>query len=250
MLQLSGYYQSVDQGAAAADIDGIPDESLFVSGDIIRVPAEVSNICGAVALSAATTVTTAQVQTPSLRTKANLDIEPFINAVVFGSPPAITYFPNNPQPLLANESMTFSTNTDHGSATAIYGLVWLCDGPFAPVNGDIFSVRATGAATLSAGAWVNTNLTFFQDLPSGNYDVVGMRARGTNLVAARMVFIGGRWRPGVPAVNVIGDESFDPLRGGRSGILGSFDSNQPPTMDCLGVTDSAQVFILDLIKTS
>ena len=250
MLQLSCYFESVDQGGAAADIAAVPDEALFTSGDIIRVPAEVANICGAVALSAASTVTSAQVQTPSLRTKANLDIEPFVNAVTFGSPPEITYFPNNPQPLMANESMTFNTNTDHGSATAIYGLVWLCDGSLSPVNGDIFSVRATGSASLSAGAWVNTNLTFAQDLPSGTYDVVGMRARGANLVAARMVFVGGRWRPGVPAVNAIGDESFHAIRGGRSGILGSFDSNQPPTMDCLGVTDSSQTFILDLIKTS
>jgi hypothetical protein len=75
-----------------------------------------------------------------------------------------------------------------------------------------------------------------------------MRARGTNLVAARLVFPGGRWRPGVPAVNGIGDADFEPLRHGMSGVLGSFDSNQPPTLDALGVTDSAQTIFLDLIK--
>jgi hypothetical protein len=31
-------------------------------------------------------------------------------------------------------------------------------------------------------------------------------------------------------------------------MLGEFDSNQPPTIDCLGVTDSAQTILLDLIK--
>jgi len=246
--QVIAWYQSVDQGGAAADLNVVPDETLFTSGDIIRVPNEISNAIGAVALSGATTVTSAQLQAPSLRTLANLDIEPFINAIVFGSPPQVDWFGANPVALIGNESLTFNTNTDHGSATGIYGLVWLSDGPAVPVSGESFTVRLTASISLSVGLWVNGNLTFTQDLPFGQYDVVGMRARGTNLVAARLVFPGGRWRPGVPAVNGIGDADFEPLRHGMSGVLGSFDSNQPPTLYALGVTDSAQTIFLDLIK--
>ena len=246
--QLIAWYQSVDQGGASADIDAVPDETLFTSGDIVRVPDEIAMALGAVALSAQTTVTSAQLQSPSLRTLANLDIEPFINAVVFGSPPAVDWFGGNPVVLRGNESLTFNTNTDAGSAGAIYGLIWLGDGAAAPLNAESFTVRVTATASLSVGLWVNSNLTFTQDLPFGQYQVVGMRARGTNLVAARLVFPGGRWRPGVPAVNAIGDEDFKPLRHGMSGVLGEFDSNQPPTIDCLGVTDSAQTILLDLIK--
>jgi hypothetical protein len=248
MFQLSGFYESVDQGAAAADIAAIQDDTLYTSGDILRVPPAISNLVGTVALSAATTVTSAQVQTPSLRTLANYDVSAFINAAVFGTPPVIDWFQNNVMPLVGNESMTFNTNTDHASAIAIYGLVWLSDGNLSPVDGEIFTVRCTGAASLSAGSWVASNLTFTQDLPFGEYQVVGMRAVGTNLVAARLIFPGGSWRPGVPAVNAISDEDFHHLRNGMTGVWDTFDYNQPPTLECLGVTDSAQTIFLDLIK--
>ena len=85
-------------------------------------------------------------------------------------------------------------------------------------------------------------------LPAGQYQVVGMRVQGTNLVAARLVFQGFPWRPGAPAVNVLGDEDNKYFRMGRMGIWGEFDQTSPPTMDCLGVTDTTQVVYLDLIK--
>jgi hypothetical protein len=75
-----------------------------------------------------------------------------------------------------------------------------------------------------------------------------MRARGTNLVAARLVFPAQIPRPGVPAVNAIGDLDAMIFRYGAAGELGSFPHTNPPTVDCLGVTDTAQTFIFDLVK--
>jgi len=145
--------------------------------------------------------------------------------------------------------MTFNTNTDHAAAIEIYGFAWLADTPPSRVNGEIFSVRATAAITLADGVWTNGNLTFSQDLPFGQYDVVGMRAESANLIAARLVFPGGRWRPGVPGANAPADVDAPQFRYGASGVLGSFNSNAPPTLDAIGVTDTAETVILDLIKT-
>jgi hypothetical protein len=183
-----------------------------------------------------------------LRAIANLDVEPVVAAAVFGSPPEQMVHPDSPIPVVENESLNFAVNSNPAAAADHYGLVWLSDGPLAAVKGSIYTVRATGTCALSAGKWINGNLTFSQTLPAGTYQVVGMRARGTNLVAARLVFVGGLYRPGVGAVNALGD--LDPYfaRYGNMGIFGQFDNTTPPTVDCLGITDVAQTFELDLIK--
>jgi hypothetical protein len=250
MQHLTAFYESVDQGGALAAIAAVPDQSLNISGDDVTVPGELPFLAGAACLTAAATLTAAQIQAPSLQALAYPDIDTLVGAVVFGSIPEYSYNPSTARRLVGGEDLQFHTNTDNVGATGIYGLITLIDGPPTPVGGDQFTVRCTGAATLSAGLWVNTNLTFTQNLPFGNYDVVGIRAVGTNLVAARLNFIGGSFRPGVPAVNANGDVGFAPMRHGRSGILGSFNSKALPTLDCLGVTDTAQTIFLDLIRTS
>lgn len=248
MFHLAAYYQSVDLGAVLTAISAVPDQALFTSSNDIRVPKELANIIGAAAATASTTVTAAQLQSPSLRSLVNHDLEPVVGAVTFGSPPEGIYFPQSPIALVPDEALNFYFNTDNAGAAAHYGLVMLADGPQQEVSAEIFTVRATAAASLSAGLWVNSNLTFTQTLPAGRYQVVGMRARGTNLVAARLVFPGGRFRPGVAALNAIGDTDPYWPRYGRMGVFGEFEHLLPPTVECLGVTDSAQTILLDLVK--
>lgn len=243
---LVAYYESIDPAGALANIAAVPDESVFVSGDDIRIPRGMAQILGTAVLADDASAARAQLQSPSLRSFINIDIEPVVAAAVFGSPPEQIYHPARPIPMTPDESINLQVESNPASAEAHYGLVFLGDGVQQPVSGPIYSVRATGAASLSAGTWVNTSLTFAQTLPFGDYRVVGFRARGTNLVAARMVFVGSPWRPGVAAVNAIGDRDLREMRQGRCGVLGTFNSNTPPTVDCLGVTDSAQEFIIDL----
>lgn len=248
MFHLAAYYQSVDLGGVLTAINAVPDQALFTSSADIRVPKELANVIAAAGLTASTTLTSAQLQSPSLRSLVNHDLEPLVGAVTFGSPPEGIYFPMSPIALVPDEALNFYFNTDNAGAAAHYGLVGLADGPQQEVQGEIFTVRVTSACTLAAGAWVNGNLTFSQTLPAGRYQVVGMRSRGTNLVAARLVFPGGRFRPGVGAVNAVSD--LDPYwpRYGRMGVFGEFEHLLPPTVECLGVTDSAQTHFLDLIK--
>jgi hypothetical protein len=250
MMHLVAWYESVDPAGALYPLNAINDIVCFTSGDDIRVPEKLTSIIGQACLANDASVTIAQVQTPSLRAFANLDIEPVVAALVFGSPTELTYHPDMPVPCATGESLTFYVKSDPAAAVVHYGLVLLADGAQQAVNGAIYSVRATAAITLSAGVWVNGSLTLSQTLPVGNYAVVGMRARGTNLVAARLVFSNQGNRPGVPAVNAIGDNDVQWFRYGRSGVFGTFHTTAPPSVDCLGVTDSAQTFQLDLIRIS
>lgn len=248
MFHLSAFFQSIDPANALVTINAVREETLFVNGADLRVPTGLPNIIGAAALINDASLVRAQVQSPSLRIFANLDVEPLVNGLVFGSPPEQSYWPENPVALVPDEALNFAVQSDPAAAAGHYGLVFLSDGPQTPVAGRIFTVRCTGAATLAAGTWVNGNLTFGQTLPAGSYIVVGLRARGTNLVAARLVFPEQVARPGVLAVNAIGDQDPYWSRFGRMGVFGSFPHTNPPTVDALGVTDTAQVYELDLVR--
>jgi hypothetical protein len=248
MFHLVAYEQSIDPGGALTAINAVREEVLFTSGTDIRVPTGLPNIIGAAATINDASLSRAQVQSPSLRMLANLDVEPVVQALVFGNPAEVLFHPQQPIPLTPDEALNFAVASDPAAAVIHRGLVWLADGPQQTVTGTMFSVRATSAVTLVTGQWVNGNLTFAQSLPAGRYQVIGMRARGTNLVAARLVFPEQVARPGVAAINAIGDEDAISFRFGRAGTWGEFPHTNPPTVDCLGVTDTAQTYIIDLLR--
>jgi hypothetical protein len=249
MQHCVAYYESADQAATLQPIAAVPDSILYVVGDQVRIPAELPFLAGGMCLTTATSFTQAQIRTPTLRELFYPSFFPRSNQVnlqgQFANLPIST---GNPMALTGLEQMEFWTDTDHAAAIPIYGVAFLQDGPQQPVTGEILTIRATGAATLSAGQWVNTQLTFDQVLPVGNYQVVGMVAQGANLTAARLVFQGYSWRPGVIGVSAAVNGDGNIFRFGNAGVLGTFNNNVPPTVDCLGSTDTSQAFYLDLIK--
>lgn len=248
MLHLAGFFEDVDQANILQAINAMADQSLNTSGDDLTVPVDLAFLAGTALLTAATTFTSAQIRAPSLQTLGYQDIARVVPADNFANPVAVNYYADNPRPLAGNEDLQFFTDTDHAAAIEIQGFVWLSDGPVTPVKGEQFTVRATSASTLVQGTWVNSNLTFTQTLPVGRYQIVGMRAQGANLQAARLSFVGGGYRPGVPGVTSTGDEGFTALRNGNSGVLGEFSSTALPSVDCVGITDTAQTIFLDLVK--
>ncbi len=250
MFHLAAWYESLDPAGVLTPIAAVVDQSVFTSGNDIRVPTQMPNIVGQAALANDASASAAQIQSPSLRAMVNLDIEPIVKAATFGSPPEVLFHPLAPITVVADEPVNFALASDPAAPTDHYGLIWFGDGPQQSVPGNIFSVRASSTLTLVKGTWINGTLLFGQTLPLGRYTIVGMRARGLNLVAARLVFVGGAFRPGVPAINGVPDH--DPLvfRYGRHGAFGVFHSNTPPTVDALGSADSAQDYIFDLLQVA
>lgn len=248
MFHLCAWYESKDPAGALVLLNAVPEQTLFAQGDDIRVPETLANIIGQVALINDASGVRAQVQSPSLRILTNLDIEPIILAAVFGSPPEVSFHPVNPIPVTAEESLNFAVESDPAAPAAHYGLVWIADGAQVQVTGHLFTVRATATIQQVAGAWVNGNMAFGQVLPAGRYQIVGMRVRSTDCVAARLVFPEQIPRPGVPVVNAIADVDPRAFRFGRSGVWGEFPHTTPPTLDVLGGVQAAQVILLDLIR--
>lgn len=250
MFHLSAFYQSVDPAGALTPINAVREEMIFTNGADLRVPKGLTTLIGAAALANDASVTRAQIQAPSLRVQANLDVEPVIAAAVFGTPPEQSFFPESPTKLVEDEALNFAILSDPAAAAAHYGLVWLSDGPQQPVTGEMFTVRATATIQQTVGTWTNGSITLSQVLPAGNYAVVGLRVRSTDGVAARLVFPATFNRPGVAVVNALAD--LDPYwtRFGRMGVFGQFPNTIPPTLDIVGGTAAAQTLLLDLVRLS
>lgn len=248
MFHLAAWEQSVDPAGVLLPLDAVREEMLFTTGDDIRVPDQLPNIIGQAALANDASVSRAQIQSPSLRAFANLDVEPIVAAAVFGSPPESLFHADAPIPVTPDEALNFAILSDPAAAALHYGLVWLADKALEAVRGAIFTVRATSTVAQAVGTWVNGNLVFSQSLPAGRYRIVGMRARSTDGVAARLVFPEQVARPGVAVVNAIGD--LDPwvFRYGNAGVFGEFPHTNPPTIDVLGGVAAAQTFLFDLIR--
>jgi hypothetical protein len=248
VFHLGAFFQSVDPASNFQAINAVPDQVLTVNGIDLRVPKTAPLLVGETAAINDASLVRAQLQSPSLRAFLNRDIEPVSQGKVIGVNSRYIYHGDSPVALVPDESLNLFVQSDPAAAAIHYGLVWLSDGALKPVSGPIYSVRWTAAAALVAGTWVNAPIVFSQVLPAGSYQIVGMRARSANLVAARCVFVGGGYRPGVAGSAAITGADDDRQRFGEMGVFGQFDNTTPPTVDFLGDTDAAQTGIFDLIK--
>lgn len=241
-------YELSGSEAALTALTPVPDGTVAISGNDIRVPKALTMV-GAVAalINSAAATLRAELQSPSLRSVLNFDVSPINNGLIFGNIPRLSHVWNSPLQLVADEPLDFLAQ--NGAAVMNRGIVWLTDGPPKPVQGKIYTVRATAAASMATATWVNSSLTFGQTLPAGHYQIVGVRSWSANGVVARLFPVGGTWRAGVPMLNSEDQWDIGSFRFGNLGVLGEFDNTTPPSMDFLGVTDTAQVVLLDLIKT-
>lgn len=243
---LAAYYSSVNLAALTA-FAAVPDQQLFTEGNAIRVDPTVDMIGSSTTIYLGTAVKQTQLNSPSLRQLAPYDSAGQNLTFPTTVPLSTNDLYDAPLQLAGNESLTFSVDGTAGGAVNGYGIVEFLDGPVKPVTGTMFTVRATGAATLEDGEFVNTPVTFDTQLPAGSYNIAGFRAEGAHLYAARIACVGAFYRPGVLGTQNSSVKSFDRYRMGRCGSFGTFNINQPPTVDCLGNTDSTQVFYFDLM---
>lgn len=241
-------FSEVQDNASLAYITALPDQHVTVDGDDVIVPT-LNKMLGWYAVGP--NLTQAQISAPSLRDLILIDVEPLDVASEPSSRPPLHDRFDNPLPLVTNEALNALAAEDGTGATRETMLIWLGDGPVQPISGEIHTLRATGATTLTAGAWTAVPLTLSQQLPAGRYALVGLRAQSAGLIAARAIFPGGIWRPGV--IGFDSDADIDPqrFRYGNAGVFGEFQHNTLPQIECLSISaDTSQVFHLDIVKIS
>jgi len=240
--------ESQDAAAAWVKVLGVPDTSVSVSGDDIYCPS-LTEIVAYGAICEQTIASQARFTSPSM---LEFGFEEYVSSLgsglTFAAFPQVTDKRFSPITLTEQEAIQSEVYNNPSGAAFSYHFMTLSDTAITPVTGAaIRTVRCTAAASLSAGTWASSSLTFPVSLRAGNYQCVGARCNSANGVVFRLLFQGSPWRPGGIVVNDEADQGTDWQRQGGLGVWGEFDSRTTPQIEVVGVTDSAQEVFLDLI---
>lgn len=246
------YAQGVDPGGAYVQLAAPADPHVTVNSPRVLIPT-LDQVVAVAAMLETTAAPRARLVAPSLLERARFQIAPFNGVAAAsalpGSPQAVVDLRATPIQLVRGEALTAEILSDPAAVQAQSVVVWLADGPLAPVVGPAFTVRATATSGLTSNVWTNVALTFDEDLPRGRYQVVGFRPQSAGMLAGRLVFVGGGFRPGALGCDVGTDIQHPMFRMGGMGAYGEFEDVEPPTVDCLSVSaDATEVFFLDLIQ--
>lgn len=246
------FYQSVDPAGAYVQLAAPADPHVTVNTPRILVPS-LSQVVAVACMLENTVEPLARLVTPSLFEHNRFQLSPINGqgaaAVEPDSPQKVIDLRSTPVPLIRGEGMTCEVSSNPAAAQIQSVIVWLADGPIVPVTGQVYTIRASSSTALVAGTWSNVALTFDEDLPRGRYQVVGFRPLSAGMLAARLVFVGGSFRPGALGVDTNLDLQHPMFRYGGMGVYGEFEDSEPPTVDCLSVSaDAAQTFHLDVIQ--
>lgn len=250
MMHTVAFSESQDAGGVLSLMAAVPDPSIRVSGDDLVVPPDVNRIIGALACVGAS-ATQAQLASPSLRRTQPYDIRPVVLGLVpTGFRPAYLH-EKSPIPLDYNEALNARLASNPGAAEQASIVVFLADGAPTPVDGQIIKALYQVTTAVTAGQWVNASITFPDLLPTGLYRCVGSELTGAGIVAARWYPVGGKWRPGFPVNQTLGDLQDEKFRNGHLGNWFEFDQTQPPTIDLLAsatAVSATYTGTMDLIK--
>lgn len=246
-FSLVGWSESQDTGGSLTYVSAISDQHITTDGDDILVPSFAPNLAGVFAIG--TTITQAQISSPSLRKGLLYDVSP-LNV---GTEPNVRPYLHDrfrkPLPLTVGEGLRALVAEAAVGAEQETVLAFLQSEFEEAPGGDIMTVRATSTATLTAYAWSLCPLTLSQQLEAGRYAIVGMKAISAGAIAARLVLPGSQFRPGVIAADSEGDVSIPEFRYGGKGVFGEFEHTFIPAVEFLSTSaDTAETVYLDIIK--
>jgi hypothetical protein len=247
MFSVVVWSESQDTSGALTTVAAVTDQHITYDGDDILVPSFAPNLVGVMGIGA--TISRCQISSPTLRRGLIYDVEPVNIAAGPNDPPAWHNRFINPLPLTVGEGLRAFVAEGAAGAEQDSVVAFLEGDHTAAPSGQIQTVRATSATTLTAYAWSQCPLTLSQQLEAGTYEIVGMRAMSANAIAARLIMPGSQFRPGVIAVNDAEETGDTVFRYGNLGSFGQFEHTFVPSVEFFsGVADTAEVVHLDLIK--
>ena len=241
-------YESTISNPLLGNILPIPDPTVQTTTfSEFLVPPGMNQVCHAGSMIAtAVTPLRSQLRAPSLLAVVPIDVEPIASGLVWPTLWTGQQVMYSPYQLVVAEPL--AALIQNSSSVVSRTFVHFCDGPLKPVTGKIYSIRFTLTATLITATWQLSVITFSTVLPAGDYQVVGCRVHSPNGVYFRLIFKGSIWRPGAPMQTSEAAQDWPIWRWGNSGVWDVFNNITPPSIEMVGVTDTAEVGIMDLIK--
>ncbi|MBP2029751.1 hypothetical protein J2755_000671 [Methanohalophilus levihalophilus] len=253
------FYESRAGTTALSNVAGLEDTHVAVNGDNITVPPRWNQLIAAWGgMSNATDVlVAARLSSPSLRKTSLVDLAN-LEAIAAGgalqpsSPTPIDIFLQRAVQLVSGEFLNYLQASDGTTAANLCtAVVFLGDGNYGnPYAGrPIQTVRATSSTTLTANKWSACTLTLDQQLESGSYAIVGMRAQSAGAKAARLIMQETPARPGCIAYDSNADIEHPMFRNGNLGVWGTFVHTAIPQVEFLSLSaDTSETVFLDIVK--
>lgn len=251
-LHLGGFGESLDGAGNTQNLAALADPLLFTSGDTLRVP-ELDKIIMLAAGIASGGTGQAQLVAPSLREIGSYLVTP-VNGLADADaepddPVKVVDLREARLQMRHRENATAEFNSDTTAAAFQWLLAMFYDEIRPMPNGPVRTLRFTNTDTLVADQWTNGSIDAVEEIPAGEYAVVGMRAVSAGLVAARLVPRGSGWRPGAICGDVDGYLGHPMFRNGGLGEWMRFVHDNVPSVDFLSISaDSDQDVFLDVVK--
>lgn len=244
-LHLIAFDASDAANTALTQLNALASEFETISNNGVVI-ADLPLVIGATAYSAH--LSRAQFRAPSLQSPDY----PLLNAIMVARPSSSIeqrWADWRSGPLSVKPGEQLLAYEQHSTATEhVYVLALLADKVPAPVAQPFRTVRLTGTTTLVADAWTPCTLTFDDQLPFGNYDVIGARFESASGIGYRLGVPGLGYRPGGPGLLDAVTPDKEMFRAGGLGVWFTFKSTQTITADVLGTAaDTAQTLYLDVV---
>lgn len=240
------YSKSTD---ATVDVDTTPvqDDIMSIINNHFQPQTDVQLVA---AMALGTTLLRSRIVTPTLRQVSSPYIRPVNHANLPITLPGVADYRHNTLTLKALEEIQVLTTQSAAGPTVVNVGLLVADQPVTPApNGNIVTMRGTGATTVTANAWTSCPITWADTLPAGRYACVGLQAAGATAILSRMVFNGQFFRPGCLAQTNVWDNGHPMFRMGNIGVFGYFDSTRMPTIQFLcDSADTSQEVYMDIVR--
>jgi len=236
MHTVIAYSESQDLAGARGNVAGVPDQHMKVQGDGIYI-GEYNKLLGAYACIGSLGED-ARLVSPSLRRINPYYIRPLELAIDPAGDPIHAVSRNILLDLDVNEALECQIIADPAAAEQETVLVFLASGAIQPIDGKIHTVAFTITLALVAGAWAFSEIDFVDELPVGNYKVVGAVLEADGTVGFRFVPVGASHRPGAPTVPACNYEADKTFRFGNFGTWFTMSTLQPPGVEVIASADA------------
>lgn len=177
----------------------------------------------------------AALSSPTLLQNGNPFLYPIDSGAIGGNLPA-TYRPKSDGLILpAREQITTLASHTGAGPDQILAIMFSTPQIRTKPTGPFKTIQATATGAGGNLVWsspLTINLT--AGLKKGRYQLVGMAAQGTNLVAARLIFPQQTERPGCLATVDAANYEWDDFRYGNNGPFGLFDNDNLPQLEAIG----------------
>lgn len=204
------------------------------------------------------TPTAARFNAPTLNVLGRMHIWPLEASATIPDLPQFGDYRDYPISLPLREEIAIETSCSAAGPEQNETFLWVAPTNWTrnlPRGQQRITVAATGAVAGVAASWSAAGaITFSENLRGGYYSLIGAQCFDAGTLAIRFIFphaapVNNRQlRPGVLCQEAIGNSPLRENMGGF-GVLGAFDTDEPPQIEIFAnaTAASAQVIRLDLI---